>query len=207
MYKKKLYNMEAKRLPKIPSNSSQNYVQLKRWWHNHVNSSLNNWNIREMILSRNKDNIKNIITSKFKDMLWSDEELEGKIKLRYCNEVINPTPANQNYLYILTNAKKRMNITRIRANSHELQSETRSLYIPRIPLDETICLLCDTKRFSYEKNFIFDFLTLNPICSHFHNILPIINLIDLLSQENYNDLRTFLSLIFHRKTKILNNLN
>ena len=43
-----------------------------------------------------KDNIKNIITSKSKDKLWEDQELEGKKKLRYYKEVINPTLDHQN---------------------------------------------------------------------------------------------------------------
>ena len=70
-----------------------------------------------------KDNIKNIITSKFKDKMWEDQELEGKRKLRYYKEVINPTLDNENYLAVLSNNKKKMNIAKIRTNSHELQSE------------------------------------------------------------------------------------
>ena len=42
-----------------------------------------------------KDNIKNTIASKFKDKFWEDQELEGKMKLRYYKEVINPTLDNQ----------------------------------------------------------------------------------------------------------------
>ena len=67
-----------------------------------------------------KDNIKNTITSKFKDKLWEDHELEGKRKLRYYKEVINPTLDNHNYLSVLSNNKKKMNIAKIRTNSHEL---------------------------------------------------------------------------------------
>ena len=79
----------------------------------------------------NKDNIKNIITSKFKDNLWSDKVLEGERKLIYDREVINPMVANQNYLYVLTNAKKRRNMKRIRTNSHELRSELGIGLFPR----------------------------------------------------------------------------
>lgn len=53
-------------------------------------------------------------STKFKDKLWSDKELEEKRKLNYYKEVINPTLANQNYLFVLTNGNKRMNIARIR---------------------------------------------------------------------------------------------
>ena len=85
----------------------------------------------------NKDNIKNTITSKFKDKLWDQKELEGKGKLK-CYEVINPTLANHNYLSVLTNAKKEMNIAKIRTNSHELRSEMRCWFIPKTSLDERI---------------------------------------------------------------------
>ena len=71
------------------------------------------------------DSIKNTITSKFKDKLWQDKELEGKRKLRYYKEVINPTISNQYYLFVLTNTKKKMKIAKIRNNSHEVRSETR----------------------------------------------------------------------------------
>ena len=47
-----------------------------------------------------KDSVKDIITSNFKDKLWENKELEGKRKLRYYREVINPTLANQNYLCV-----------------------------------------------------------------------------------------------------------
>ena len=51
----------------------------------------------EEIIMENRDNIKNTITSKCKDKLWDDKDLEGKRKLRYYKEVINPTLVNQNY--------------------------------------------------------------------------------------------------------------
>ena len=72
-----------------------------------------------------KDSVKNTITSKFKDKLWGDQELDVKRKLRYYKEVINSTLDNQNYLYVLSNNKKKMNIAKIRTNFHELRSETK----------------------------------------------------------------------------------
>ena len=92
-----------------------------------------------------KDNIKNTITSKFKDKLWEDQELEGKRKLRYYKEVINPTLDNQNYLSMLSNNKKKMNITKIRTNSHELRSETGWWSIPKTPWNNRIYHNCDSK--------------------------------------------------------------
>jgi hypothetical protein len=96
MYKNKLNNMEDKRLPKIASNSSQNHLQLKQGWHKDAQSWLNHWGIKEEIILQNKDNIKNIITSKFKEKMWCNKELEGKRKLRYYKEVINPNLEDQN---------------------------------------------------------------------------------------------------------------
>jgi len=72
---------------------------------------------------QNKDNIKNITTLKFKDKLWCDKELEGKIKLRYY-EVINANLQDKKYLYVLTSAKKKITISKTRANSYELHCET-----------------------------------------------------------------------------------
>ena len=72
-----------------------------------------------------KDSAKDTISSNFNDKPWEYKELEGKRKVRYYKEVINPTLDNQNYLSMLSNTKKKMNIARIRTNSHELHSETR----------------------------------------------------------------------------------
>lgn len=126
MYKRKLYNMEAKKFPKIATNSSQNpQLRLKWGWHNDAQSSLVYLGIKEEIILEMKDKIKNTITSKLKEKLWKDKELEGKRKLKYYKEVINLTLADQNYLFSLTNYKKKMNFAKIRTNSDELQSEIR----------------------------------------------------------------------------------
>jgi len=84
-------------------------------------------NVRDTITSimGGKDSVKNTITSNFNNQLCDDKELEGIRKLRYYKEVIKPTLDNENYLFVLTSTKKKMNITRIRTNSHDLQSETR----------------------------------------------------------------------------------
>jgi hypothetical protein len=46
-----------------------------------------------------------------------------KRKLRYYKEVVNPNLEDQNYLSVLKSAKKKINIAKIRTNSHELHSE------------------------------------------------------------------------------------
>ena len=80
-----------------------------------------------------KDSVKDTITSNFKDNLWDDKELDGKRRLRYYRGVINPILDNQNYLFVLTSTKKKMNIAGIRTNSHELRSETWRWFTPKIP--------------------------------------------------------------------------
>ena len=102
----------------------------------------------------NIDDIKNIVQDKFKENLWCDKELEDKRKLRYYKEVVNPNLEDQKYLYVLTSIKKRINITKIRTNSHELHSEIGCWTIPKTPWHERICHLCDTKRVEDEKHFL-----------------------------------------------------
>ena len=91
------------------------------------------------------NNIKNIVTSKFKEKMWCEKELEAKIKLRYYKEVINPTLEEQKYLSILTSSKKKINIAKLRTNSHELHSETGRWTVPKTPWVERICHLCENK--------------------------------------------------------------
>jgi hypothetical protein len=64
---------------------------------------------------------------------------------RYYKEVVNPNLEDQNYLSILRSAKKKINIAKIRTNSHELHSETWHWTTPKTSWDERICHLCDTK--------------------------------------------------------------
>ena len=65
-----------------------------------------------------------MVTSKFKEKMLCEKDLEAKRKLRYQKEIINPTLEDQKYLSALTTLKKKINISKIRMNSHELYSET-----------------------------------------------------------------------------------
>jgi hypothetical protein len=47
--------------------------------------------------------------------------------------VINPNLEDQKYLFVLTSVKKKINIAKIRTNSHELHSETGHWSIPKTP--------------------------------------------------------------------------
>lgn len=81
------------------------------------------WRIKEEIIIGSKDSIKDTITSNLKDTMCNDKELEAKRKVRHYKEAINPTIDNDNYLSMLTNTKKKVNIARIRTNSHELRTD------------------------------------------------------------------------------------
>ena len=54
--------------------------------------------------------------------MWGEKELETKRKLRYYKEVINPNMGYHNYLYVLINLKKKINIAKIKMNFHELHN-------------------------------------------------------------------------------------
>ena len=196
--------MELKRLPKIASNYIQNpHLRLKREWHKDAQSWLNHWGIKEEFSMGSKYNIKNTITSNFKDKFWEYQELEGKRKLRYYKEVVNPTLDNQNYLFVLSNNKKKMNISKIRTNSHELRTETERWYNPKTPWNDRICQICDSKQVEDQNNFFLDRPTLTHICSQFRTIYHSSNILDLLSQPTYSDIGALLSLLFDHKNKIL----
>ena len=65
--------------------------------------------------------------------MWREKDLEAKRKLRYYKEVINTTLEYKKYLSILTSSKKKINIAKIRMNSHELHSETGDWFGKDLP--------------------------------------------------------------------------
>ena len=81
---------------------------------------------------QNIDNVKNIIASIFKDKLWCEENLAAKRKLRYYKEVTNLNLEDQKCLLVLSSSLKKINIAKVRRNSHELHSETGCWSIPKI---------------------------------------------------------------------------
>ena len=81
-----------------------------------------------------------------------------KKQLRYYKDVINPNLEDQNYLSILTNLKKKISLSKLRTNYHEIHSENGHWSIPKTPWDERVCHLYDTKKFEYENNFLLDSL-------------------------------------------------
>ena len=103
------------------------------------------------------------------------------MKLRYYKEVINPTLDNENYLSVLSINKKKMNIAKIRTNSHELRSETGRWSIPKTPWNDRICQISNSKQVEDENHFLLDCPTLTHIRSQLPNICHTSNLLDLLS--------------------------
>ena len=92
---------------------------------------LNHWDIDENDTLQNIDNVKNIITSKCKEKMWWEKNLVVKRKLRQYKEVINRNLEHQKYLLVVSSSRKKINIAKIRTNSHELHSETGSWSIPK----------------------------------------------------------------------------
>jgi hypothetical protein len=137
--------------------------------------------------------------------MWHDKELERKRKLIYYKEVINPNLEDQKYFFVLTSVKNRINIVKIKINSHDLHSETQHWSILKTSWDERVCHLCDTKRVEYEKNFLLECPAYTQIRSQFQNICHITNLLNLFNQQNYGNLETFILILFERKNKTLKN--
>jgi hypothetical protein len=160
--------------------------------------------MEETILQK-KYTIKKKVKSKFKEKMWCDKELEEKRKLRYYKDVINPNLEDQNYLSVLPSVKKKISIAKIRTNSHELHSETGHWSIPKMPWDERVCHLCDTKKVEDENHFLLDCPAYTHIRSHFQNIYHTTNLPNILTQQKYGDLGKLLLMLFEHKNKILKN--
>ena len=95
------------------------------------------------------------------------------------------------YLFVLTSSKKKIKITKIRTNSHELHSETDCWAVPKTPWVERICYLCENMNIEDENHFLLKCLAYSHIRYQFHN----------LCCQNYSELKTLLSkLIKHRGT-------
>ena len=97
------------------------------------------------------------VTSNFKEKMWCEKDLEAKRKLRYYKEVINPTLEGQKYLSVLTSSKKKINISKIRTNSHELHSETGHWALSKTPWEERIYHLSLNMNIEDENHFFIAF--------------------------------------------------
>jgi hypothetical protein len=112
---------------------------------------------------------------------------------------MSPNLKDQNYLSTLPSVKKKINIAKIRTNSHELHTEIGRWSIPKTPWDERACHLCDTKKVEDENNFLLDCPAYTHIRCHFQNICHTTNLPNLLTQEKYGDLVKILLMLFEHR--------
>ena len=123
--------------------------------------------------------------------------LAVKRKLRYYKEVINPNlELDQKYLSVVTISRKKINIAKIRTNSHEIHSKTEHWYIPKTPWAERVFHLCESMSVEDENHFLLECLSYTYIRSEFHSICYNTNLYNLLTFQNYSELGKLLSKLF-----------
>ena len=111
------------------------------------------------------------------------KELENKRNLRYCKEVINHTPKDQKYIFGIATIKDKINILKIRTNSHKLQSETRCWTIPKMSWHERIFNLCDNRKVENKKHVLLKCPMYSHIRSQFQNICNNINIPNPLTHQ------------------------
>ena len=129
--------------------------------------------------------------------MWCEEDLGIKRKLSYYKKVINPTLENQKYLSILTSSKNKINIAKIRTNSHDLHSKTGRWAVPKTPWMERICHICENRNIEDENHFLLECPAYNHIRSQFHNICYNTDLPSLLQCQNYSECYTVICHCFY----------
>ena len=97
----------------------------------------------------------------------------------------------------------KINIAKIRTNSHELQSETGHWAVPKTPWVERIFHLYENMNIEDEKHFLLECPSYTHIRSQFHNLFCNPDLPILLTCQNYSELKTFLSKLFEHRNTIL----
>jgi len=98
---------------------------------------------------------------------------------------------------------KKINISKIITNSHELHSKIGRSTIPKTSWNEKNCHICDTKRVEYEKHFLLECHKYTYIKSQFQNIGKDTNLLNFLTHQNYSNLETLFLKLFQFKNKII----
>ena len=116
---------------------------------------------------------------------------------------IDPTLENQKYLYVLTSLKKKVNIDKIRTNSHEPHNETSRWAVPKTPWVERIFHLRENMNIEDENQFLLECLTYTHIRSQFHNLCCNTDLPSLSTCQNYSELGTLISKLFAHRNTIL----
>ena len=77
----------------------------------------------------------------------------------------------------------------------------RHWYIPKTPWVEKVCHLCEFMKVEDENNILLECLAYTLIRYEFHNICYNTNLYNLLTYQNYNELKSILTIFFYEVTK------
>ena len=131
------------------------------------------------------------------------KNLVVKRKLRYYKEVINPNLEDQKYLSVEINSPKKVNITKLITDSHELHSETGHWFIPKTPWTERVFPPYESISVEDENHFLLECLDYTHIRSEFHIICDNTNLYNFLTSQNYSELGKLLGKLFEHKNNIL----
>ena len=110
---------------------------------------------------------------------------------------------DQKYLSIATSSQKKINITKIIMNSHELHRKTRCWSILEIPRAERVFYLCESMSVEDENQFLLECFAYIHIRSEFHSIYYNTKLYNLLTFQNYSELGKLLGKLFEHRNKIL----
>ena len=102
-----------------------------------------------------------------------------KRKLKYYMEVINPNLEDQKYLSIVTSSRKKINIAKIRTNTHDIHSEIGRWYIPKTQWEERVFHLCESMSIYDEKHFLLECLAYTHIRFEFHSVFTCQNYSEL----------------------------
>ena len=77
------------------------------------------------------------------------------------------------YLSVVTSSRKKINITKIRTNSHELHSEIGHWSIPKTPRVERVCHLCESMSVEDENHFLLKCIAYTYIEFHIIQFKPL----------------------------------
>ena len=140
--------------------------------------------------------MQNIITSKFKEKVWCEKNLGVKRKLRYYKKLINSNLGDEKYLSVVTSSRKKINITKVKTNSHKLHNKTGHLFMTKTLWEERVCHLCDSMSIGDDKYFLLECRAYTDIRYEFHSMCYNTNISNLVTCQNYNELRKLLTKFF-----------
>lgn len=114
-----------------------------------------------------------------------------------------PNLANKIYLYIMTNVKNKINVSKIITNSHELHNDIGCWSIVKTPWDERFYHPCDTNRLEYENHFLLDCSSYTHIWYNFQNTCHTTNIFYVFSEQNLGNTGMIILMFFDHRNKML----